>query len=178
MRGNDVRDPDHVGDRLQLLRLVSQVLEDAIGDRVRAGIADQDGVPVALAAHDFGCADGAAGAGAVFHDRRLTPDGLQMRRQQPAHHIGRAASCRRHDQADGFGGPPVACAKARARQDSRGRNGGRAGQHAAAGKCSCHVFAPCLASVLPAKRRDGEAVRQARRLGAGPAQRRILVKAE
>ena len=29
MRRDDVRDPDHVGDRLQLVRLVGQVLEDA-----------------------------------------------------------------------------------------------------------------------------------------------------
>ena len=166
MRRDDVRDPDHVGDRLQLLRLVGQVPEDAVGDRVGAGIADQDGVAVALAAHDFGRADGAAAAGAVFHDRRLAPGGLQMRRQQPPHHVGGAAGGRRHDQADGFGRPPVG-AKARARQDRRGRDGGGAGQHAAAGKSLCVTSSlPAWILVLPGSvgRRGGPA---SRRLGAG-----------
>ena len=73
MRRDDVRNPDHVGDRLQLVGLVGQVAEDAVGDGVGAGIADQDGVSVALLAHDFRRADGAAAAGAVFHDRGLAP---------------------------------------------------------------------------------------------------------
>ncbi len=107
MRRDDVRDPDHVGDRLELVRLVGEVLEDAVGDRVRAGIADQDGVAVRLGADHLGRADRAAAAGAVFHDGRLAPGGLQMRGEQPAHDVGRAAGRGRHDEADGFGGLPV-----------------------------------------------------------------------
>ena len=73
MRRDDIRNPDQVADRLQLIGLVLHVAEDAVGDRVGAGIADQDGVPVALLAHHLGGADGAAAAGAVFHHRGLAP---------------------------------------------------------------------------------------------------------
>jgi hypothetical protein len=118
MRRDDVRDPDHVGHRLQLIRLVGEVSEDREGDRIRAGIADQDGLPIALLADDFRGPDRAATAGAIFDDRRLSPHGLEMRRKQPAHHVGRAAGRGRHDDTDGFGGLPVA--KARPRQKRRG----------------------------------------------------------
>jgi hypothetical protein len=62
MRRDDIRSPDHVGHRLQLIRLVGQVAEDAVGDGVGAGIADQDGVAVALLPDDFDCGDGAVRA--------------------------------------------------------------------------------------------------------------------
>ena len=62
VRRDDVGNPDHVGDALQLLRLVGQVAEDAEGDRVRTGIADQDSLAVAFAADDFGRTDRAAAA--------------------------------------------------------------------------------------------------------------------
>ena len=139
----DVRNPDQVGDRLQLIRLVGHVAENAVGDGVGAGIADQDGVPVALLAHDLRRADGAAAAGAVLHDRGLAPRLLQMCRQQPPHHIGGASRRGRHDQADGFGRPPVG-AEARARQDRCGGNGGGSGQYTASRKGSGgHRFTPC-----------------------------------
>ena len=67
---------------------------------------------------DFGRADGAAAAGAVFHHRRLAPVRLQMRRQQPSHHVGAAAGRGRHDDADGFGRPPVGA------ELERGNSGG------------------------------------------------------
>ena len=143
MRRDDVRNPDQVADRLQLVGLVLHVPEDAVGDRIGAGIADQDGVPVGLLAHHFRRADGAAAAGAVFHHRGLAPCRLQMRRQQPSHHVGGAARGGRHDQADGFGRPPVG-AEARARQNRgcRYRCGPR--QHAAAGNQSWSHRTPCL----------------------------------
>ncbi len=53
MRRDDVGNPDQVADGLQLIRLVSQVAEDAKRDGVRAGIADQDSVPVAFLARDL-----------------------------------------------------------------------------------------------------------------------------
>jgi hypothetical protein len=118
MRRHDVRNPDQVADRLQLVGLVGHVAEDAVGDRVRTGIADQDNVAVRLATHDFGGTDGAAAARAVFNHCVLAPGGLQMRRQQPTHHVGAAASCGWYDNADVFGRPPVGTV-ACARQDRR-----------------------------------------------------------
>src|SRR3982074_1230976 len=73
MRRYDVGNPDHVADRLQLVGLVGEIAEDAVGDGVRAGIADQDGMSVALLARDLSGADGAAGAGPVLDDRGLAP---------------------------------------------------------------------------------------------------------
>ena len=135
VRRDDVGNPDQVGDRLQLVGLVGHVPEDAVGDGVGAGIADQDGVPVALLADDFGGADGAAAAGAVLHHRGLAPRLLQMGRQQPSHHVRGASRRGRHDQADGFGGPPVG-AQAGARQNGRSGERGGSGQNMAAGKKS------------------------------------------
>ena len=145
MRRHDVRNPDHVADRLQLVGLVGHVAEDAVGDRVRTGIADQDDVAVRLPPHGLGSADGAAAAGAVFHHRGLAPGGLQMRGQQSSHHVGAATSGCRHDEPDGSVGRQSA-PKARPRQNCRCRNGCGAGQHAASSKGSAsHKFTPCLA---------------------------------
>jgi len=52
-----------------------------------AGVADQNGVSVALWRTASAGADGAAPAGPVLHDRGLAPRGLQMCRQQSSHHI-------------------------------------------------------------------------------------------
>ena len=150
MRRYDVRNPDQVGNRLQLFRLVGHVAEDAVGDRVGARIADEDGVSVSLAAHGFGGADRAAPAGAVLHDRGLPPRLLQMCSQQPSHHIGGASRRGRHDEADGFGRPPVG-AVACTRQDRCGGNGGGPGQNTASRKGSSgHKFTPCWNRMVPA----------------------------
>ena len=81
MRRDDIRNPYQIADRLQLIRLVGQVAEDGVGDRVGTGIADQDGVAIALVANDFDGPDGAAAAGTIFDDCGLAPGRLQMRRQ-------------------------------------------------------------------------------------------------
>ncbi len=134
MRRDDVGDPDQVGDRLQLIGLVVQVAVDAVGDGVGAGIADQDGVAVALLARHFGGADGAAGAGAVFHDRGLAPGASAdappacvpsrrcCRRARPARSGGRfrsAASRRQGSRAAGW--PPP-----KSRRPRSARGGGKA----------------------------------------------------
>ncbi|MGY4312472.1 hypothetical protein ACVWW1_001775 [Bradyrhizobium sp. JR3.5] len=72
--------------------------------------------------------DGAAGAGAILHHDRLAPERLQMRRQQPPHHVGRATGRRRHDDPDRLGRSPVARTETGTRQDRRRRQCGRARQ--------------------------------------------------
>ena len=166
MRRDDVRNPDQVADRLQLVRLVVHVAEDAVGDRVGAGIADQDGVPVALLAHDFRRADGAAAAGAVFDDRGLAPCRLQMRRQQPSHHVGGAAR-RRPARSGG-----------RFRSAASRRRGSRAAEwrpqrllrpRSARGgeKLLGHIVTPCLVFYLQGQRRECAWGRQAGGLATG-----------
>ena len=148
MGGNDVRDPDHVADRLQLLGLVIQVLEDAVGDRVRAGIADQDGVPVALLR--------------TTSDVPMVPpapDRFSTIADWPQTVCRCAASIRPITSVE----PPAAAGTIR-RTVSVGRQSPRQGSRAAGqprpkrrlrrsarggGKCFGHVFAPCLAIVLP-----------------------------
>lgn len=58
---------------MQLVRLIEKIAEDAEGNGVGAGIADQDGMAVALLADHFDGTDGAAAARAVLHHRRLAP---------------------------------------------------------------------------------------------------------
>ncbi len=72
--GNDQRERDdgQQGDRLQILvRIVVEALEPMLVDGHFRGLADEQRQPVGRCDGDAAGADGAAGAGAIFHDHRL-----------------------------------------------------------------------------------------------------------
>ena len=118
MRRHDIRNPDQVGDRLQLVRLVGHVAEDAVGDRVGAGIADQDGVSVrpccARLRRCRWCRRRRSGS--PRPRTGPTPSADARPATVPSRRWCRRR--RRHDETDGLGRPPVG-AVARARQDRR-----------------------------------------------------------
>ena len=102
-----VRPPDHVRDRQQVLGTVLQVAEQGIGDRLRADVAQQDGVAVRPGAHHLHGADGAAAARLVLRHRVLVPALLQVRGEQPRHDVGGAAGGSGNDDADGLARTPA-----------------------------------------------------------------------
>ncbi|KAG0777861.1 hypothetical protein G6F22_011590 [Rhizopus arrhizus] len=71
---------------------------------MRADGGQAHGVAVRLGARRGDHADGARGAGAVFHHDLLAKDLARLRRRHPADDIGGAAGRERHDQGDGMVG--------------------------------------------------------------------------
>jgi len=64
---------------------------------------------IGLGLCDCAHADGVSGAGAVFHDNRLTEPRRDLIHDEARHDIGGAAGGQRHDHAIGFAGQ--ACAR-------------------------------------------------------------------
>ncbi|KAG1451222.1 hypothetical protein G6F57_016221 [Rhizopus arrhizus] len=94
---------------------------------MRADGGQAHGVAVRLGARRGDHADGARGAGAVFHHDLLAKDLARLRRRHPADDIGGAAGRERHDQLDGLG-RPGASLRHRCRRQQDQQAGRRRGQ--------------------------------------------------
>ena len=167
MRRHDVRNPDHVADRLQLVGLVGHVAEDAVGDRVRAGIADQDDVAVRLARARLRQCRWCRRRRNGFPRPRTGPRRSADARPAMMTPIisGAAAGRGRHDERR-LGGPPVG-AVARARQDAAAETAAAPVKTSASRNSSNrHKLAPCKI-VFAGSVGIARAQRASGRLGAG-----------
>jgi hypothetical protein len=88
------------GDGRQILQaVVTQVLVKHVVHRVSRGH-EHERIAIGLGARGLADADGAAGAGAVVHDHRLAPRGVEALAHDAPHHVGCAAGRKGDDDLD------------------------------------------------------------------------------